>query len=197
MRGLAAALCVALVALTGCSAKDVVHAPPDQQVPVATAEMVALKHQGGVAPCPTAQTKDGGLPAHTLRCLGGGRDVDLSTLKGPLVLNFFASQCGPCRKEMPALERFWRDHGKQVPILGVDSEDTYPGKALELAVNRGVTYPMMADPLGDLQGSSLSIRGLPWFFFLSADGKITSEAGGKTSEAQIVTMVEHHLGVRL
>lgn len=192
-----AAVLAVLLTLTACSAKGVVHAPSAAQVPVATAEMVAMKQKAGIAPCPAPQTTDGGLPAHTLRCLGGGRSVDLSTLKGPLVLNFFASTCAICRKEMPALESFYRDHGQTVQVIGVDSIDTYPGVALRKAVSRGVTYPMVADPLGGLQGSALSVKGFPWFFFLSADGKLSSESGGKTSEAAIVAMVEKHLGLRL
>jgi thiol-disulfide isomerase/thioredoxin len=194
--GLAPVLGV-LLALTGCSAKDALEAPSADKIPVATAEMVAMKQKAGVAPCPAPETTHGGLPSHTLRCLGGGRDVDLSTLKGPLVLNFFASTCAPCRQEMPALERFYRDHGRQVPVLGVDYIDTYPGVALQKAVGRGVTYPLVADPLGDLQGTDLSVSKFPTFFFLSADGKVSTELGGKTSEAEIVAMVEKHLGLDL
>ena len=47
--------------------------------------------------CPAASTSDGGLPARSLPCLGGGRRVDLSTLKGPLVINFWNAACAPCR----------------------------------------------------------------------------------------------------
>lgn len=196
MRLVIAVLAVLLV-LTGCSAKEAISAPSADKIPVATPQMVALKHKAGVAPCPAAQTTNGGLPGHTLRCLGGGRDVDLSTLKGPLVLNFFANGCAPCRKEMPALEKFYRDHGRQVPVIGVDYLDTYPGVALQEAIQRGVRYPMLADPLGGLQGTALSVKGFPWFFFLSADGTLTSETGGKTSEAQVTAMVEKHLGLNL
>ncbi|MEP9384501.1 TlpA disulfide reductase family protein [Nocardioides sp. KR10-350] len=192
----ALALVAILLVVTGCSAKDVVK-PSAPDIDVATSDMVAMKAKSDIAPCPAAQTKDGGLPGQTLRCLGGGRAVDLSTLKGPLVLNFFFANCAPCRKEMPALEAFYRDYGDKVPVLGVDSVDAYPGIALRLAIQRGVTYPLVADPAGDLQGSDLTVHGMPTFFFLRADGTIAKAQGGKTSEQQIVTMVEQNLGVDL
>jgi len=189
------AVCAALV-LSGCSAKSVVH-PPSAQIDVATPSMVAMKKKSDIEPCPAPQTKDGGLPAKTVKCLGGGRSVDLATLKGPLVLNFWYAACVECRKESPALAKFYRDYGKRVPVLGVDSLDGYPGIALRKAIQWGITYPIVADPMGDLQGTSLSVKGMPTFFFLHRDGTLTKEAGGKKNEAQIVSMVEKQLGIHL
>lgn len=191
----AAALSVLLV-VSGCSAKSVVK-PPEAQIDVATPDMVAMKAKSDIGPCPAPQTEDGGLPAKTVKCLGGGRSVDLSTLKGPLVLNFWNYGCTACRKEMPALERFYVDYGKRIPVLGVDTVDGYPGLALQKAIKWGVSFPIVADPLGDLQGSALSLRFTPTFFFLHADGTLTRQIGGKKNEAEIVAMVEKQLGIDL
>ncbi|MEX0427905.1 TlpA family protein disulfide reductase [Nocardioides sp. DS6] len=196
MRRVLVAAVVALLALSGCSAKDVVKAP-SADIDVATPDMVAMKAKSDIEPCPAPETKDGGLPAKTVRCLGGGRSVDLSTLKGPLVLNFWNSPCVECQKESPALAKFYRDYGRRIPVLGVDAVDGYPGIALRKAIGWGITYPIVADPLGDLQGTKLSVRGVPTFFFLHADGSLTAEAGGKKNEAQIVAMVEKQFGIQL
>lgn len=188
---------LALALLTGCAATPRVSAPNQSNVKVDTPAYRALKAKAGIRDCPAPATSDGGLPHASLPCLGGGRRVDLATLKGPLVLNFWYAACAPCRKEMPALAAFYDRYGDRVPVLGIDSTDTMPGAALELARRSGVTYPLVADPGGDLQGTDLSVRGHPWFFFLTAEGTITSESGGKTSEAEIVAMVEKHLGLDL
>lgn len=199
-----AAILAALVLLSGCAPEtsgDPVtkgaRGSGEVKIDAAAPELVKLKKDSGIPDCPAAQTHDGGLPARTLPCLGGGRKVDLSTLKGPLVLNFFYGTCPPCRKEMPALEKFHEKYGDRVPIYGIDSLDSVPGVAIKLAKRSGVTYPLMADLGGDLQGTALSVRGMPTFAFLHKDGTITKASGGKESVAQIVSMVERELDVDL
>lgn len=161
-------------------------------VNVATPAMVAQKATSGIKDCPAAQIKDGGLPQQTLKCLGGGRSVDLSTLKGPLVINIFQSACGPCLEEAPAVAAFYKDHGTQYPMLGIDGADTVPGAALTEAIKAGITYPLVADPGNDLGGTSLNYLGYPTWYFLAADGTLTSETGPKTTEAAILAMVNRH-----
>ncbi|WP_051218025.1 TlpA family protein disulfide reductase [Nocardioides insulae] len=188
---LATTVAAALV-LSGCSGDSprMVTAPPPADVDVAAPEMVQAKQQGGVEECPAPQTEGGALPAVTLDCLGGGRAVDLSTLEGPLVINFFQAACEPCRLEMPALQEFHRKYGDRVALLGIDSNDTYPGVALDEAISRGVTYPMVADPGGDLQKTKLRITGYPQFWILDEEGELHFHSGGLTSLDQVVDMVE-------
>ena len=197
LRGVVAALC-ALLALTACDGAPRVSAPNESNVKVDTPAYRAVKQQAGIEDCPAPQTTDGGLPDVSLPCLGGGRRVDLSTLKGPLVLNFWQGACEPCREEMPALGAFYKKYGDRVPILGVDSNDTMPGYALDRAKAYHVTYPIVADPGGELQGSDLTIRGFPTFFFLTADGELEGPvAGGLRSVDEVVALVEKQLGIAL
>jgi thiol-disulfide isomerase/thioredoxin len=193
----AAGVLLAGAALSGCEASRVVKAPDFSDIDVATPEMTQIKARGGIADCPTGPVTDGPLPAETLRCLGGGTATDLSTLEGPLVLNFWSSTCEPCEREMPALQEFHERYGDRVPILGVDTHDTLPQLALEKAVRWGVTYPLLADPGGELQGTDLTITGQPTFFFLREDGRITTTKGGLESVDQVVAMVEKQLEIDL
>ena len=189
---------LSVVLLSACGAKDLVMAPNPSTIDVAAPDLVALKAKSKVPDCPKPETRGGVLPKFTIKCLGGGRSVDLSTLKGPLIINFWQSACIECRKEMPALEAFYREYGKQIPILGVDTTDTLPGIALKQAIKRGITYPLVADPGGDLQSTKLRIlRGTPAFWLLSADGKLTYQDGGLGSEDEVKAMVEKQLGIQL
>lgn len=197
-RSLAALVAALLLPLAACDGTPKVTAPNESNVDVDTPAYRALKAEAGIEDCPAATTTDGGLPATSLPCLGGGRRVDLSTLKGPLVLNFWFAACAPCRTEMPALAAFHKRYGDRVPVLGIDTGDVMPGAALELARDSGVTYPLVADPGQDLNGTDLTIRGAPTFFFLAADGTLSGPvAGGVDSVDQVVAMVEEHLGITL
>ena len=198
------AACAALVAVSavaGCNASEspVIPGPGPSKVKVDTPDLRALKAKIGMQDC-VPGPGGGALPDLTLACLGGGTSVNLSTLKGPLVLSLWQAGCTPCRKEMPALQAFVDQYGDRVPVLGVDFTDTYPGSALEEAGKRGVTYPSVADPGGEMQGFDefAKIPGLPTMYFIDADGKIAYQRSfGVDSAAEVADLVREHLGVDL
>lgn len=198
-RVLAAALVAALLALTGCNADDV-KPPGDANVDVDTPALRLLKKDAGIADCRVGDATDGGLPDVTLPCLGGGPDVDLSTLQGPMIVNLWQSFCAPCRKEMPALQEFYEKNGDTIPVLGIDSTDLQPDEALKFAHEVGVTYPLLADPGGDLSRRDPFpyIRGYPYLAIVDADGEIAyQQFGGVDSYAELVDLVDEHLGTDL
>ena len=204
MRNRPAAALAAAVLLSGlvagCS-DDEVPAPGRAQIDVDTPELRELKAAAGIEACEPASGEpvDGGLPAVTLPCLGGGEDVDLAALRGPLVLNIWAAWCGPCVAEMPALAEFYERYGDQVPVVGIDYLDPQTGPALELARKSKVTYPLLADPQGDLRakGPFPAAVNPPSFVFVAADGAATVVPGGIESTEELVDLVEKHLGVEL
>ncbi|GAA3516782.1 TlpA family protein disulfide reductase [Nocardioides daeguensis] len=193
------ALIGAAVLLTGCD--SVAPAAFACKVDVASADLVEDREAAGIASCQTipATGTDTGLPAIQLDCLGEQGSVRLNAIKGPAVLNFWASNCGPCRKEMPALQEFHAAYGDQVRVIGVNYLDTYPGAAIELARMSGVTYPSIADACGDLQKTDAELGpGLPFFLFVSADGTVSRpHVGGVTSADEVVALVRDQLGIDL
>jgi thiol-disulfide isomerase/thioredoxin len=196
---LAAALAVTL---TACSSDGgIVVRPPD--VEVDTPALREVKARIGMEDCAPGDGEpvEGGLPEVTLPCLGGGPDVDLSALRGPVVINLWQSNCVPCRKEMPALEEFHQQYGDRVAVLGVDFNDVHPAAALALAEETGATYPSIADPGGDLmveEAFAIGRRGLPAFVFVDADGRVVGQdSGGVESVAEVKTLVAEQLGIEL
>jgi thiol-disulfide isomerase/thioredoxin len=173
----------------------------DSGIKVDTPELQAFKATTDIAPCPkgtsTTSRVDGGLPSMTLPCLGGGRDVDLASLRGPLLVNFWAQNCTPCKQESTLLEQLSRSERGKVGVVGVDFIDPMPGLALVFAKNHALSYPQIADPAGAAKGP-LRISGLPYTFFVNAAGTITyTQVGPITSQSQLAALVRTHLGVNV
>jgi thiol-disulfide isomerase/thioredoxin len=193
------ALAAGVLVLGGCTAE----APPpgEAQIDVDTPQLRQAKADAGVADCRPGDGSpvEGGLPDVTLPCLGGGTDVGLGSLRGPLVVNLFASWCGPCREEMPVIERFHQQHGDRVAVLGIDYEDPQVAAAMSLVSDTGVTYPLLADPQARLQGAGPfpGRMGLPMFAFVDEDGRATVMAGQVESVEELEGLVSDHLGVPL
>jgi thiol-disulfide isomerase/thioredoxin len=203
----AAPALLALVLVAGCSvgtppddtSQDHAAATTQSNVDVDTPELREAKAAAGIADCAPGDATDGGLPDLTLPCLGGGPDVPLRSLKGPMVVNLFAQWCEPCRDELPYYQRLHEEAGDQLQVVGIDYLDTQPDGALELAAQTGVTYPLLADPAGALR-QDFRVRGLPGVVLVDADGEVANPGGRPTftvirSYSQLTDLVREHLGI--
>jgi len=200
MRGAAVVALAAALVLTGCSGGEVAL-PGPAKIDVDTPQLRQMKAKAGVADCVPSRGEhvDGGLAPVTLPCFGGGPDVDLGALRGPMVVNLWASWCGPCRREMPLLQQFHEEYGDRVGVLGIDWQDPQAESAMELVVDSGVTYPLLADPETELATvDGMALRGLPGLVLLDAEGRIAYRNLMEIeSEDQLVGLVNRHLGTSL
>jgi thiol-disulfide isomerase/thioredoxin len=194
----AALVLVPLLAACGPHAPAAVT-PGSRHIDVSSPDLVAFKKHTDIPDCPkiSSTVVDGGMPSVTVPCLGGGRAVDVAGLRGPMIVNFWASWCGDCVKEMPALAAYAMGQ-TQVKVVGIDMLDTGPGAALQLAERSHVGYPLMADPEGNLDHASPlpHLPGLPFTAFIDAGGKIVHyEAGAMKTEADVAAAAQKYLGV--
>jgi len=103
----------------------------------------------------------------------------------PVLLNIWASWCGPCRQEAPLLEQAWRTLGRsqRTLFLGLDQQDV-PGDALAFLRSYSVDYANVRDPEDDVP-RSYGATGVPETFFISARGQVVDHVIGVISPAQL------------
>jgi thiol-disulfide isomerase/thioredoxin len=195
---LGAAVLVAVCTLTasGCAGGGPLPSAPDlgSHVDVDTPDLRAAKAKIGVQPCPHEDGPGSDLPDLTLACLGGGREVDLSDISGPAVVQLWASWCVSCPDELPLFQRLSDEHGDQLTVLGVDWQDTQPGKAMELLDLTDAKMPQLADPGGDL-AEHYRLTGLPGILLVDKQGDVTFKLMRLDDYDQLLSLVQDHTGV--
>jgi len=120
-------------------------------------------------------------PDFTLKTLDGEK-VSLSDFKGqPVLINFWATWCPPCRFEMPAIEKAWQQYKDDgFVVLAVDVEE--PISVVQRFVeNFGLTFPILLDYKGDVS-DLYRLRAFPTSYFVGRDGKIVVAHRGMMTE---------------
>ncbi len=142
---------------------------------------------------PQFVTKASAAPDFTLESLDG-KDVRLSDLRGKAVLlNFWATWCGPCKIETPWLVELQNQYGSQgLQVIGVAMDDSGKDEIAKFAKDMGVNYPVLLgkEAVGDAYGG---VPALPESFFIGRDGKIVDKIIGLKGKAEIEDSIKKAL----
>lgn len=139
------------------------------------------------------------LPDVRLPCFTGGAAVPVTAIRGPAVLNFWASWCPPCRKELPAFQRLADRADGRVHVIGVNTTDDR-GTAASLGKELKLTFPNIFDQEGkirlELIRLELARAVLPITVFVDEQGKVRHvDTSGALDDASLAELVERHLAV--
>jgi len=185
VRATATGLAAAALISMGC-----LSTPPDSPAPAATL---------GPWPTPTQRESEArALMADT----GMAVDFDLPTLDGEslalsdlagsvVILNFWASWCGPCRWEMPLLERIYREYAGRDLIVVVAVKDDEES-ARQFAREAEISYPLGLDRTGVI-ARDYGAFVIPVTFFIGAGGSVERKLMHVVDEDTLRQMVEGHL----
>jgi cytochrome c biogenesis protein CcmG, thiol:disulfide interchange protein DsbE len=114
-------------------------------------------------------------PGFTLDRLDRPGKLSLASYRGrPVIINFWASWCIPCKDEAPALQKTYEKYRAQgLTVIGIDAQD-FRGDAKGFTKRFGVTYPVVYDGSGSTLGK-WGVTGFPETFFVDRQGRLVGE----------------------
>ena len=147
-------------------------------------DLAKAKEELQGAPAPLAK-----LHEQSNQILAGGSsafDARLASLRGnPVVINKWASWCGPCRAELPILQQVATERGREIAFVGVNARDKRPA-AERFAAQYPVPYPSYEDPGEKIARSIKAPSNFPVTLFVDKDGKtVFIHQGGYRSAADL------------
>jgi thiol-disulfide isomerase/thioredoxin len=121
-----------------------------------------------------------------------GQATTLAAYSGkPLVVNFFASWCAPCKSELPGIESVHQALGPKVAFLGIDTNDTVAdGQAM--ADDAKLTYEIVRDPKGSAV-TALKGLGMPTTVLIDSSGKVVATHLGALKAADLRALIDDKL----
>jgi protein SCO1/2 len=161
--------------------------------PAILTDLQILLGDTGAAHPPTAPQVGAAAPDFTLPSLNGG-SVHLRQFRGKVILlNFWATWCGPCRSELPRLERAYRRFARHgLIVIGVDQQEIRSA-VRDFVITHHVTYPIALDQNGTV-AYEYQLQGIPTSFFIDRQGVIRFIALGSVSTKLLQTQLKE-LGV--
>ncbi len=187
---LLAAVALVAVVVIGLTQAGGSESPPSGD---GSFDLAAAQRELAGAPAPLAA-----LYAQSNQLLEGGAgafDARMRKLRGhPVVINKWASWCGPCRAELPLFQQVSTRRGKKIAFVGINARDKRPA-AERFAARFPVPYPSYEDPSERIARQLKAPSNFPVTLFVDARGRtVFTHQGGYRSAADLSADIDEHLG---
>lgn len=124
---------------------------------------------------------------------GSGNQVSLSDFKGkPVILNFWASWCGPCKMEMPDFDEVYKQYGRDIHFLMVnltDGRQETVALATEFLEKRDYSFPVYFDKDSDA-ATTYGVYSIPTTYFIDAEGNFVAQGNGALDKDTLLKGIE-------
>lgn len=139
--------------------------------------------EGSIQKSPNTQT----APDFSLERLGGGT-ITLAEYKGrkPVVLDFWATWCPNCKRDMPKLSALYEKYKDKVEVIGINLHEN-PSLVQKTISNWGVTFPIALDP-NDQASRAYGVRYTNFHILIDIDGNVVKAVPGDISESDITSL---------
>ncbi|NQV92874.1 redoxin domain-containing protein [Candidatus Kaiserbacteria bacterium] len=154
---------------------------------------VPIQNTGGHGAQATAAFLDNqsadSAPDFSLNSLDG-RTIKLSDYKGekPVILDFFATWCPNCQRDMPKLSRMYEQYKDQVEVIGVNLREQ-EGKVRSFIDSKGIVFPVVLDSAGQV-ARGYGVQYTNYHVLIGKDGNIVGTVPGDISESHILSLID-------
>lgn len=122
-----------------------------------------------------------------------GEELALSDLYGkPVIVNFWATWCGPCKEELPFFDEAYAAYGEEIQFVMLDLSDAYsetPEKALSFVQQNGYHFPLYFDTNGE-GAIAYGVYAIPYTLAISADGRVISSHAGVMTREDLQAIID-------
>ena len=149
--------------------------------------MVVTEEAGSVSPAQSSTSQEGQEESSTIQAPNvtildaAGKEVQLHSLVGkPIILNFWASWCPPCKQEMPDFEAAYKEYGSEIQFMMVNMTDggrETISSAKEYIASQGYSFPVYFDTKQEA-AIEYGVSAIPTTYFINAQGHIIAYAAG-------------------
>ena len=154
---------------------------------------------GDIPSCDQIDTSKGTKKTLKMNCLDGSSDINFHSIKGPIIVNVWASWCEGCKEEMPYFIDLYANpvfKNGEIKLLGIDVDEKNADSGPNFIKSYGMSWPH----LEDIDGRSKMVfgPGVPVTYFLDKRGEIIhTHIGAFLSKAQLYEAVEKYFEVKL
>ncbi|MBI2623470.1 MAG: TlpA family protein disulfide reductase [Candidatus Liptonbacteria bacterium] len=133
--------------------------------------------------------RNGNVPDFSLEKLDGGT-ITLSEFSGkkPVVVDFWASWCPNCRRDMPRLNGFYEKYKDKVAVVGVNLQES-ASTVRDFIASRGISFPIALDPYGQAS-NAFGVRSTNTHVLIHKDGTVARTIPGDIQESDILSLIE-------